>query len=412
MLARTQSRKVAILGAGMQGCCVALELARRGHEIDLFDRCSQPATQAAAWNEGKIHLGLVYGNDPTSQTFRRMLQGALHFEAYLTRWLDGPLTGHSSPFLYGVHPSSMLSSDEVERHFSAVGRCYDELREGSKLSYLGVEAEPLYQPMSKQERDLEFCRNSVSAAFRTIERAVNPRMIASRLRAAIAVEPRIRFLGGTEIVSLSDNGKHGFELVLQCGGSTCKERYRDIVNALWSGRLALDRSAGVDCRRSWLYRYKLGIIVETISGSKPVPSTTFVLGSYGDTVTYDDGTIYLSWYPECMVGTSTDIVPPDFNARISETDRIRVAKKSIEAMAELLPALAPYRSASTDTVNVGGGIIFAWGAADIDQPDSELHRRYDIGVHSKGRYHSVDTGKYTMAPYFAVETCDRIEGML
>jgi hypothetical protein len=33
-----------------------------------------------------------------------------------------------------------------------------------------------------------------------------------------------------------------------------------------------------------------------------------------------------------------------------------------------------------------------------------------VGLRSRGRYHSVDTGKYTTAPLFAMETVDRIAG--
>ena len=29
-----------------------------------------------------------------------------------------------------------------------------------------------------------------------------------------------------------------------------------------------------------------------------------------------------------------------------------------------------------------GGVIFAWGSTDIDDATSELHTRYEIGVHS------------------------------
>jgi hypothetical protein len=57
---------------------------------------------------------------------------------------------------------------------------------------------------------------------------------------------------------------------------------------------------------------------------------------------------------------------------------------------------------------VKGGIIYALGTADIDEPSSALHNRYAIGVHSDGHYHSIDTGKLTMAPYFALQVCDRI----
>lgn len=192
-------------------------------------------------------------------------------------------------------------------------------------------------------------------------------------------------------------------------GLASSARYPQIVNALWGGRLAIDRRAGVAYRRSWLYRTKLGVVLPARADTPPVPSVTFVLGSYGDTVRYDDGMIYLSWYPDCLIGSSSELISPDFIADLDATSRAAIAAASLAALSALVPALAPYAARGREAT-VGGGVIAAWGDAGIDDPASELHRRYDIGVSSYGRYHSVDTGKYTMAPLFAVETCDRIEG--
>jgi hypothetical protein len=57
---------------------------------------------------------------------------------------------------------------------------------------------------------------------------------------------------------------------------------------------------------------------------------------------------------------------------------------------------------------VRGGTIVAWGATDIYDIGSELHRRYEIGVTTHGRYHSLDPGKLTMAPYFAQRLANRV----
>jgi hypothetical protein len=59
---------------------------------------------------------------------------------------------------------------------------------------------------------------------------------------------------------------------------------------------------------------------------------------------------------------------------------------------------------------VKGGVIVAWGETDIDDPCSELHERFRIGVHSDRGHHSVDPGKLTMAPWFAQECADRLTG--
>ncbi len=61
-----------------------------------------------------------------------------------------------------------------------------------------------------------------------------------------------------------------------------------------------------------------------------------------------------------------------------------------------------------ESCEVGGGVIVAWGETDIDDPASGLHERHAIGPRSHGRYHSVDTGKLTMAPRFGKLAADRI----
>src|SRR3979409_1513488 len=103
--------RVAVLGAGIQGTCVAFELAARGHAVDLFDRNGACVTQASAQNEGKIHLGFVYANDPSRRPARMMLRGALSFAPLMRGWLgsDFDRIPLSSPFFYAVNARSLLT---------------------------------------------------------------------------------------------------------------------------------------------------------------------------------------------------------------------------------------------------------------------------------------------------------------
>ena len=61
-------------------------------------------------------------------------------------------------------------------------------------------------------------------------------------------------------------------------------------------------------------------------------------------------------------------------------------------------------------VDVRGGVIYARGDTDVDDEASELHERHRVGPFTHGAYHSVDTGKYTLAPLFALKLADRITG--
>src|SRR5215216_5630048 len=108
--------RVAVLGGGLQGACVAMELASTGITVDLYDKNDQCLTQASAQNEGKIHLGYLYANDPTLRTARTMVKGSIMFSSLLRRWIGSDVDSIpvSAPFYYVVHRESLLSVVEIE----------------------------------------------------------------------------------------------------------------------------------------------------------------------------------------------------------------------------------------------------------------------------------------------------------
>src|SRR5438876_6379670 len=95
---------VAVLGAGLQGACVALELASRQIKVDLYEKGPTCVTGASANNEGKIHLGFLFARDSSLRSSEAMIRGALSFSPLLRRWLGKTLDGVpvSSPFHYAI----------------------------------------------------------------------------------------------------------------------------------------------------------------------------------------------------------------------------------------------------------------------------------------------------------------------
>lgn len=80
-------KRAIVLGAGIQGVSVALGLQRRGYAVVLVDKAPDCLTRASFRNEGMIHLGFVYANDPSFKTSALMLRAAPAF----SRLLDGRL---------------------------------------------------------------------------------------------------------------------------------------------------------------------------------------------------------------------------------------------------------------------------------------------------------------------------------
>lgn len=400
--------RVAVLGAGLQGTCVALELAARSVQVDLFDRCVECMTQASAQNEGKIHLGYVYGNDPSLRTARMMAAGALSFAPLMARWL-GPEFADvnvSTPFYYLVHRRSLLAAADIARYLRRVHQLHLEAGEKARDHYFGIDLRPPPARLEPREYDGLFDAGAAVGVFRTPEIAIDPEALAALVRKRVASEGYIRPIMQAAVTRVTQRDR-GASVEFENSSGRHAEFYDHVVNALWESRLAIDLTAGVKPDRPWLYRVKHFLRIRNGLLAAGLPSVTMVLGPFGDVVNYGNGEAYLSWYPAGMQGMSKDIRPPDWlPARPELAARL---KQDIPAgLAEIVPQIARLSASAMDRAEVRGGHIFAWGQTDIDDMESGLHERYAIGPRSVGRYHSVDTGKLTMAPLFAKQVADRI----
>ena len=131
--------RIGVIGAGIQGCCSALQLAERGFEIDLFDLAAAPMDGASRWNEGKIHLGYVYANDKSLATARAMIASACQFDSFFRETLGQriPVARQSSRFIYGVHRDSLIRTEQVQSYFHSVDCLLKQALATGSYDYLG-----------------------------------------------------------------------------------------------------------------------------------------------------------------------------------------------------------------------------------------------------------------------------------
>ncbi|MCU0790061.1 MAG: FAD-binding oxidoreductase, partial [Nitratireductor sp.] len=175
--------RVAVLGGGLQGCCLAIELADRGVDVTLIDRNDRLLTRAAAANEGKVHLGYMYASDPSLRTARTMLRGALAFGKIIGRQLGvAPETlAHSKPATYVVHRDSQRPPAEALDYLDAVHRLIGE-EAGEASSYFGADIRQPLRRWSPSEVAASFNPEAILAAADTCEVAVDPVKLTDRLR--------------------------------------------------------------------------------------------------------------------------------------------------------------------------------------------------------------------------------------
>lgn len=400
---------VAVLGAGLTGATAALELARAGVDVVLIDRDAQPMNRASLRNEGKIHLGYVFAHDRTLATARLMIEGALRFRSILSRLIGAPADAlqRSHPFTYLVHEDSLLGPDELEGRFLAIAQLVRaRAAADAEFDYLGRVPRAIVRRCSVDARThIDGAR--IAAAFDTDEVAIDTHELAHAVRAAVAAEPRIRFVGG-HTVDAVDRSAGGFVVCGTSEDGSSALAAGSVVNATWEDRFRLDRTAGLVHPPGWLHRLKYRVIARLPEHMRDGPSVTMVVGPFGDVVVRPDGTAYFSWYPVGLRGWTDAPAPP---AAWNAPCRGEIPPERARALATaLLGAIDAWYPGAAQAVPlaVDAGAIVAYGRTDVDDPESGLHDRTRVGVTSCAGYHSVDPGKLTTAPLFGVRAAHAV----
>ena len=400
---------VAVLGGGFQGCCVALALSMRGIRVTIFDRGSSLMSRTAVANEGKVHLGYMYAADPSLQTAETMIKGALAFGPFLSRALERPQSAFvtSQPTVYVVHRDSQYAAGDSVAYLEKTHQLIAGCSSGSPDDYFGQDLRRPLETWSRNRIAEEFDPETATAVIQTPEIAIDPIAVMALIRARIDTDPRIDVRLGHEVEGVR-NGDGTIIVQGSSQGEAFAEGFDQVVNALWEGRLAIDAKMGLVPNRPWLHRLKYGITLNGPGADRAPRSCTVISGPFGEVVNYPDGTIYLTWYPHCVTEFSSDIAPPLWDTYPQTEAGRNIVLDTVSSMSKFIHKLGEIGEECIAGARVKGGPIFAWGKTDINDRESELHRRYEIGILSEGRYHSVDPGKLTMAPHFADQCAERV----
>jgi len=401
-----RSRRIAVLGAGIMGSSTALYLARRGARVTLFDRLGEPMSSASRWNEGKIHLGFLYSGDPTLRTAAHILPGGLQFkplvEDLLGCRLDAAKTAAHDLFL--CHRDSVVPPDATQSYFERVAELVRQHPDAKH--YLADVSACDIDCLTPGEIRAVSDSPDIVAGFRVPEHSVSTSWVADRYADALAGERNIELRMGARIVAVRPEIKGDLEARWQVfTEDSYREPFDLIVNALWANRLEIDTTAGMEPSGIRSNRYRLSLFVRT---SRPVaiPCATIVTGPFGDIKNYNDRDFYLSWYPDGLRVTSTALSPPD-PTPLDEPAERELSHSIMDHLEALLSGVQQIRP-HIEQAELRGGWVFAAGQGQLSDPEATLHRRSTFGIASLGSYISVDTGKYSTAPWLARRLADQI----
>ncbi|HEV8449344.1 MAG TPA: FAD-dependent oxidoreductase [Gemmatimonadaceae bacterium] len=399
-------RRIAVLGAGMLGCCTALELARRGQRVTLVDRAHDVMQRASRWNEGKIHLGFLYPADPSRNTAARLIPGALAFKALVKR-----LTGRSLDALasdddvYMIHRRSVVDAEAYAEYADSIADMIaDAARAGQGETYLrDLRSARVHRLSGSELADLT-ASDQVVAGFRVPERSVSTVAVADAIAAAVRAEPLIEVNTGVQVRAVCRRDDGRFDVTSEPDGIELS-RFDRVVNALWEGRPVVDAAMGITPPAPWSHRLRAAIYAK----AKPsaIRGATVCTGPFGDIKQYGDGRLYLSWYEAGLLAQGSELAPPLTESLTSAERLARVRAETFAALSRFFPDVARVE-ASAESIEVHAGWVYAIGRGSLADRASALHRRDQFTMTEDRGYISVDTGKYSMAPWLAEQVAVRI----
>jgi hypothetical protein len=228
--------------------------------------------------------------------------------------------------------------------------------------------------------------------------------VADAIAAAVHAEPLIELRTDLDVrrVRRRDDGRLD---VIVGGGGDELTGFDAAVNALWEGRPSVDATMGITPPASWSHRLRAAIY------GKAKPSAfrcaTVCTGPFGDVKQYADGRVYLSWYDAGLLAQGSELAPPCAEDHLSEDRLARVRVEIVAALSRFFPDVARLAE-SADSLEVHAGWVYAIGAGSLADRASELHRRDQFVLTEDRGYISVDTGKYSVAPWLAERVAIRV----
>jgi hypothetical protein len=390
--------RIAVLGAGIMGASLALYLARRGARVTLFDKAAAPLAAASRWNEGKIHLGFLYNADPSLDTARHVLPGGLLFRPLVEDLLAcdlGPVITAKDD-IYLCHRDSVVPPEAMAAYMKQASELLRDHPDARH--YLADASRAEVRPMSAAELSEASGSDAILAGFHVPERSVQTTWVAERYVAALKAEPRIELMMRTRVTGLvSEDGGHAGPWRVETATGVFAG-YDYAINALWEGRLEIDRGLGLPPPAVWSNRYRESLFLRS-TRALDLPCAIIATGPFGDVKNYNGRDFYLSWYPDGLLTDSSELAPPDATAlpRLPKGDFVAAV---LGHLGPYLPWVTELHNA-IESVTVEGGWVFAAGRGQLSAASSSLHRRSKYGVARRGTYLSIDTGKYSTAPWLA-----------
>ena len=113
------NKKILVIGAGLYGCCISIELKRKGYDITLVDKEGDIMLGASLCNHNRIHYGYHY-----PRSYETALESILGLEVFKEIFKEAMV--YNFPNYYLVEKNSITPADKFISFSDKLGFNYTE----------------------------------------------------------------------------------------------------------------------------------------------------------------------------------------------------------------------------------------------------------------------------------------------
>lgn len=314
---------VAVIGSGIAGCLAALELARAGYRVRIFEELDHPFSGTSA-TALQAHLGGLYsGNMETAKE-------CLHSAIEVKKVMPYMLSDRNATFL--VAQQSEMRMNEFVTFYEQLRDYYDTLPDEDKVF---GEPKDFFRIITSE--DYPFAKN-IEGGIVTHEPGLDMEKARDVLLEMLA-ELGVEIATNTEVMTAEKRPEGEFILSIKAGNDTSEYRCMQVVNAGGYKCRLLDFQLGD--RTSYSLSLEAKCIVRDVTPSAPMPAFYVVRGGFIHITPIGDGRLSClntgtkdGGYIDTMILDNENTRIPSEWQEIMATGRIPDAEKRQQAMIE------------------------------------------------------------------------------
>ncbi len=208
-------KTVAVVGGGIFGILSALEIAKKGYPVVIFEKQGEILKGASFINQCRVHMGYHYPRD--ERTARESREAAGDFERVF------------SPAIRTIHNYYMMAKEgSLTSAEEYVAFC----------KKLGLPHTPAWP------KGVNISKHKIAVSLKVPERIFDADKLRDLLKAKLAKASSVALLTGSKVVGLKRAGR-AFEVQYELGGMVNTARFAAVINAAYDQANAINSLAGL-----------------------------------------------------------------------------------------------------------------------------------------------------------------------